>query len=175
MKHSHSEFDPEDVNPADALSAQFRPPDPDSQSVEGGLGPLVQDKSAGVGQREHLLNKLRVVIWGQHQSLVAFILFGCLVLMPAFFGYLWYVDGGLVNIDRAAASHAAYKVDINSAELGEIVVLPGVGRKLAQAISKYRQDNGGFVSLSELCEVPGIGEKKLESLRPYLLPISPGG
>jgi competence ComEA-like helix-hairpin-helix protein len=91
--------------------------------------------------------------------------------MTAFFAYRWYSQAGLVDIDNASAIRAEFKVDINSAGLGEIVVLPGVGQKLARAIIDHRQESGEFVTLNELCDVPGIGEKKLQSLLPFLLPI----
>ena len=36
---------------------------------------------------------------------------------------------------------------------------------MATAILKYREQHGGFGSVEELGEVPGIGEKRLASLR----------
>ena len=35
----------------------------------------------------------------------------------------------------------------------------------AQKILDYREENGGFGSVEELGEIPGIGEKRLASLR----------
>lgn len=96
-----------------------------------------------------------------------------LILMTIFFSYRWYIENGLVDIDQANSIHAEFKVDINSAELGEIVVLPGIGVKLAQAIVDHRKASGDFESFDEICEVPGIGEKTVEALKPYLLPIKP--
>ncbi len=125
--------------------------------------------------REHLLNRLRVILSAPHQSLVARILFGSLIMMTTFFSYRWYMENGLVDIDRADPIRAEFKVDINSAEFGEIVALPGLGIKLAQAIVDHRREFGDFDSLHDLCHVPGIGEKTLESLKPYLVPINPIG
>ena len=109
----------------------------------------------------------------QHQPLVASFLCVCLIVTTGLFSYQWLIKDGLVDIDRAEPIRVEFKVDINSAGLGEIVVLPGVGRKLAQAIIDHRQTSGGFESIGELCDVPGIGEKKLLSLEPHLLPIKP--
>lgn len=122
---------------------------------------------------EHWLNRLRVILSQQHQSLLAWVLLACLIFMTVFFSFRWYLNQRLIDIDRAAPIRAEFKVDINSAELGEIVLLPGVGRKLAQAIVDHRQRWGDFESLNELCDVPGIGEKTLNGLQPYLLPITP--
>ena len=43
--------------------------------------------------------------------------------------------------------------------------LDGVGPATAQRIVAYRQAHGGFRSVSELDQVPGIGEKKLAALK----------
>ena len=66
---------------------------------------------------------------------------------------------------------AEFKVDINSASWSEIMVLPGVGEKLARAIVDHRIQSGPFNSLDAVQDVTGIGEKKLEKLMPFLLPI----
>ena len=141
---------------------------PSSPKSASGAGNDKCEESTG-----NVLIKLRLVLWGQHQALIAGVLFASLVAMTAYFSYLWSTRNGLIDIDRAETAVAEFKVDINSAELGEIIVLPGVGQKLAQAIIDHRQQSGGFSSIDELCEVPGIGKSKLASLQPYLLPISP--
>ena len=59
----------------------------------------------------------------------------------------------------------AAPVDLNTATLDQLDQLDGIGPGMAAAILKYRQDHGGFGSVEELGEVPGIGEKRLASLR----------
>jgi len=59
------------------------------------------------------------------------------------------------------------RIDINSASLQQLQLLPGVGETLAQRILDYREENGKFTSVSDLINVSGIGEKKLEQIRPY--------
>ncbi len=120
---------------------------------------------------EHWFEKLRLEFWEQHQLSIAIGLLICLVGMSSFFAIAAWRNQGLIDIDEAANVQAGFKVDINSAELGEIITLPGVGKKLAQAIIERRELCGGFDSLNELCDVHGIGEKRLESLTPFLLPI----
>lgn len=51
------------------------------------------------------------------------------------------------------------RVNINQAGLQELMSLPGIGEKYAQAIIDYRQSVGPFSSLEEIKEVKGIGEK----------------
>ena len=59
-------------------------------------------------------------------------------------------------------------VDINRASLAKLTGLPGIGPVLAERIVRYRLKYGPFRSLDQLLEVPGIGAKLLEKLRPRL-------
>lgn len=61
-----------------------------------------------------------------------------------------------------------YLVGINSAGAADLQILPRIGPVLAQAIIDYRTQNGPFRSVEQLLEVPGIGEKTLEQLRPLI-------
>jgi competence protein ComEA len=58
-------------------------------------------------------------------------------------------------------------VDINRATLEELQHVPGIGKVLAPRIVDERS-KGPFKSVDDLCRVPGIKQKKLEQLRPYI-------
>ncbi|SDN44264.1 helix-hairpin-helix domain-containing protein [Alkalicoccus daliensis] len=60
------------------------------------------------------------------------------------------------------------KIPINTAEQASWETLNGIGPAKASAIIQYREENGPFTSVEELMEVPGIGEKTLESIRDQL-------
>lgn len=59
-------------------------------------------------------------------------------------------------------------IDINAADTELLQLLPGIGPAIAQNILEYRNLNGAFLSIEELLEVSGIGEARLEKMRPYI-------
>lgn len=63
--------------------------------------------------------------------------------------------------------------DLNIATQRDFEQLPGIGPATAQAIVRTREARGPFFSVDELLEVPGIGEVRLEQLRPYIVVIDP--
>ncbi|MGR9049300.1 helix-hairpin-helix domain-containing protein [Halobacillus faecis] len=63
------------------------------------------------------------------------------------------------------ASPTGEKVSINRASASEMETLNGIGPSKAASIIKYREENGPFSSVEDLVNVPGIGEKTLESLK----------
>ena len=61
-----------------------------------------------------------------------------------------------------------HNIDINMAGKDQLMQLPGVGPKTADAILKYRKGSGKFKSIDELTNVKGIGDKTLAKLKPFL-------
>ena len=62
-------------------------------------------------------------------------------------------------------SAAPVPVDLNAATAAQLDALPGVGPSTAAAIIEHRTQAGRFTSVSQLLDVPGIGEAKLAALR----------
>jgi competence protein ComEA len=59
-------------------------------------------------------------------------------------------------------------LELNDATRPELLQLPGVGPRLADAILSHRAEQGQFDSLDDLNHVPGVGGKTLDKLRPFL-------
>jgi competence protein ComEA len=56
-------------------------------------------------------------------------------------------------------------IDINTANAAQLDALPGVGPATAAAILEFRRTHGRFRSVTQLLDVPGIGDAKLAALR----------
>ncbi len=48
------------------------------------------------------------------------------------------------------------RVDLNTAGLDALTILPGVGAQRAQAILDYRRQNGAFRRVEDAAKVPGL-------------------
>jgi len=59
-------------------------------------------------------------------------------------------------------------VALNSADSAALQQLPGVGKSTAERILEARKEKGRFAAIEDLAEVKGVGEKRLERLRPFL-------
>ena len=59
-------------------------------------------------------------------------------------------------------------VNVNTASVEELQVLPGVGESRARAIVELRKQRGGLKSLDDLRDVKGLGDASVEKLRPYV-------
>ena len=104
----------------------------------------------------------------KHERLVLWVLLGVLAgggglhwvgsRFPQADGLLHFMD--YVN-DQA-------RVDINTATAEDLVNIPGIGPGLAKRILEYRATHGGFHSLQQLKEIPGIGVKKYEVISTHM-------
>ena len=54
-------------------------------------------------------------------------------------------------------------VNINTANVEELMTLDGIGQKVAENIIAYREKNGSFQKPEDLMMVKGIGEKIFEA------------
>lgn len=73
-------------------------------------------------------------------------------------------DGQVVQVPSGYSPAGAPLVNVNSASLGALEGLPGVGPVMAERLTQYRP----YASIDDLLRVPGIGPRTLERLRPLV-------
>jgi competence ComEA-like helix-hairpin-helix protein len=56
-------------------------------------------------------------------------------------------------------------ININTADLEQLMTLQGIGEVIGQRIIDYREDSGLFMAIEEIMEVPGIGERIFENIK----------
>ena len=57
------------------------------------------------------------------------------------------------------------KINLNTATLGELDTLPGIGPAIAQRIIDYRAQNGDFKTIDDLKKVRGIGDALFNQIK----------
>lgn len=66
---------------------------------------------------------------------------------------------------RSHSKNETQPVNINQADVTQLVTLKGIGPKKAEAIVTYRTSHGSFKSVDGLAKVRGIGLKSLARLQ----------
>lgn len=59
-------------------------------------------------------------------------------------------------------------IDLNTATIGQLEQLPGIGPTTAQAIVQFREKTGPFQRVQDLLAVRRISASKFGKLRPYI-------
>jgi len=72
-------------------------------------------------------------------------------------------DGQQIHVYKVG--DVPQKININTAEVWLLQVLPGIGEVLSQRIIAYRNDNGPFQRIEDLKKVEGIGTATFEKLK----------
>jgi competence ComEA-like helix-hairpin-helix protein len=72
-----------------------------------------------------------------------------------------------------AATLPDMRIDINSATVPELSVLPAIGPGLAERIVADRQQRGPFERVESLTRVSGIGKAIIDRVKPYAVATPP--
>ncbi len=77
-------------------------------------------------------------------------------------------SGGTVISCRKMRSSTALAldqpIDLNGATIGELMLIPGVGEKTAEAIVELRKKRGRFLRVDEIRAVSGLGKRMYERI-----------
>jgi len=72
------------------------------------------------------------------------------------------------EMGAAARLNFFLPVAINTASADELMLIPGIGKRTAEAVVAYRGTHKRIKSLDELGSLPGMGDKKMQALLPYI-------
>ncbi len=71
--------------------------------------------------------------------------------------------------ETPATAAPAGVVNINTADVAQLSLLPRVGMKAAQRIVDYRTQHGPFQKATDIMQVKGFGDKTYERLSSYIV------
>jgi len=60
-------------------------------------------------------------------------------------------------------------ININTAVKEALILLPGVGESTADKIILYRLEHNGFKKIEDIMKIKGIGKKKFESMKEFII------
>lgn len=112
---------------------------------------------------------INVRVFGRDDQWVSAIIVAFFLVISGF--YFWQrsiTNSGIIDFEDLPSKRAVYLVDVNHASWVEFSNLPGIGEKLAKQIVHYRQEHGPFQSEEQLQDVSGIGQSKLDAMRPHI-------
>ena len=59
-------------------------------------------------------------------------------------------------------------ININTATVAELEALPHIGRKTAENIVRFREENGPFRRVEHVLQIRGMSESRFAEIRPHL-------
>lgn len=77
-------------------------------------------------------------------------------------------ESGLIDIMSYRTKFNVYRIELNTADVETLMILPEISRTLAQRIVSYREEHGNYTSVRQLLLVEGIDETLLDDLIPYV-------
>jgi competence protein ComEA len=132
------------------------------------VDPPIDESCAPVGSAKEQVSEdlSRAVFWLSRQDQLTVVVIA--VVCFAILACIW-VGNDLTDQSPVVEHPVSYRIDINEAGWIEISQLTGIGPKLAKRIVESRNTIGPFSSIDNLARVNGIGVKKIEANRHWLV------
>lgn len=82
----------------------------------------------------------------------------------------WIVTAVPVNTPSASSpategSNTETIININTADIKELCLLPGIGESTAQKIVNYRNEHGSFEYIEDIMKIPGIKQSRFDEIK----------
>lgn len=84
------------------------------------------------------------------------------------FGYYIGINQNGGQIEIMQPGYEIGLVNLNTATIDELVLIPGIGDITAQRIIDYRERKGNFETIEDLLNISGISKDKLKDIQHYL-------
>ena len=128
-------------------------------------------QESGLAGNTDCQSRWQLTLWPEHQRIVAVAIAGAWLGIVIMLAIGSTGHGGWIEIDQAPKRTFQFRIDLNQADWTEFDAIPGIGETLARRIEQFRDQHGPFQDFRQLTEIPGVGEKTLSRMRPFLLPL----
>lgn len=91
-----------------------------------------------------------------------------IILILILFSLTTACTSRVVFEEQASVAQGPNALNINTATVEELESLPYIGRKTAEKIIQYREDNGPFRRVEHLMQIRGISEKRFLEIQKFL-------
>ena len=93
---------------------------------------------------------------------------GRIIIIFIAFSLMTACTSRVVYEQQTAAAATQNAININTASADELEKLPNTGRKTAEAIVRFREENGPFRRVEHLLQIRGVSEKRFVEIRQFL-------
>lgn len=100
-------------------------------------------------------------------NLAQFLTDGQMIRIPLQGEVLALEDGSQAG-ESQSGQDSDGKININTADAAQLMSIPGVGQAKADAIIRYRKEQGAFQSVEDIMQVEGIKEGSFAKMKDYI-------
>jgi competence protein ComEA len=91
-----------------------------------------------------------------------------IILLLILFSLMTGCTSRVVYEEQTSAVASPSAININTATAKELESLPHIGRKTAEKIIQFRENNGPFRRVEHLMQIRGISEKRFLEIEQFL-------
>ncbi len=129
-------------------------------NMAGGL--TVDADTSNINLAKIVKDEMTIVIYSKEEVLEKYKSEVCICDCP------YITNDACITETSNEENNTSNLVNINTANVDELMTLPGLGEAKARSIIEYRTKNGNFTSIESIKEVSGIGEAIFEKIKDYI-------